>query len=86
MIDRPDEERRVISFNRLRLTDLKIEIPRLAAKKVLAQAFADGGTFHRIHVAYTKILAFVSASLKEERPIQCNKDARRLHLGLLESI
>lgn len=49
LIDRPDEERRVISFNRLRLTDLKIDVPRLAAKKVLAKAFADGGNAALLH-------------------------------------
>ena len=43
LVDRPDEERRVISFRRLALTDLKIDVPRLAAKKVLTKAFTDEG-------------------------------------------
>ncbi len=42
-MDRPDEERRVISFKRLTLTDIKIEVPRLAKKKVLTEAFTSGG-------------------------------------------
>ena len=43
LIDRPDETRRVINFKRLALTDLKIDIPRIAKKKVLKEAYESGG-------------------------------------------
>ena len=43
LIDRPDEERRVINFKRLALTDIKIDVPRLAKKKVLTEAFTSAG-------------------------------------------
>eukprot|EP01026_Neomeris_dumetosa_P049560 TRINITY_DN4328_c1_g3_i1.p4 TRINITY_DN4328_c1_g3~~TRINITY_DN4328_c1_g3_i1.p4 ORF type:complete len:133 (-),score=27.74 TRINITY_DN4328_c1_g3_i1:294-692(-) len=39
LIDLPDEQRRVINFKRLSLTDFKIDIPRLAKKKVLREAY-----------------------------------------------
>eukprot|EP01023_Acetabularia_acetabulum_P062628 TRINITY_DN7739_c0_g1_i1.p2 TRINITY_DN7739_c0_g1~~TRINITY_DN7739_c0_g1_i1.p2 ORF type:complete len:133 (+),score=23.24 TRINITY_DN7739_c0_g1_i1:352-750(+) len=39
LVDHPDETRRPINFKRLALTDLKIDIPRLAKKKVLREAF-----------------------------------------------
>ena len=42
LIDRPDETRRVINFKRLALTDIKIDIPRLAKKTVLKNAYTDG--------------------------------------------
>jgi hypothetical protein len=43
LVDRPDETRRVISFKRMTLTDLKIDIPRLAKKPVVKKAFEDAG-------------------------------------------
>ena len=43
LVDRPDEIRRVINFKRLALTDLKIDIPRLAKKKVLKEALETSG-------------------------------------------
>ena len=46
LVDRPDEIRRVINFKRLALTDLKVDIPRLAKKKVLKEALATSGTRH----------------------------------------
>ncbi len=43
LVDRPEEIRRVINFKRLALTDLKIDIPRLAKKKVLREALETSG-------------------------------------------
>lgn len=42
-MDRPDEVRRVINFKRLALTDIKLDIPRLAKKKVLSEALSTAG-------------------------------------------
>jgi large subunit ribosomal protein L14e len=42
-VDAPDQARRVINFKRLALTDLKIDLPRLAPKKVVVAKFAEGG-------------------------------------------
>lgn len=42
-MDAPGETRRVENFKRLALTDLKVEIPRLASKKVLTEAFTSAG-------------------------------------------
>eukprot|EP00775_Hariotina_reticulata_P012181 gene12181-12318_t len=39
LVDAPAEGRRVMNFKRLALTDIKVEIPRLASKKVLTEAF-----------------------------------------------
>jgi hypothetical protein len=43
LVDRPDEVRRVINFKRLALTDIKLDIPRLAKKKVLSEALSTTG-------------------------------------------
>lgn len=43
LVDAPSETRKVIGFKRLQLTDLKVEIPRLASKKVLVEAFNSAG-------------------------------------------
>ena len=43
LVDRPDEVRRMVTFKRLALTDFKIDIPRLAKKKVLTAALEDSG-------------------------------------------
>lgn len=43
LVDRPDEVRRVINFKRLALTDHKVDIPRLAKKKVLSEALSSAG-------------------------------------------
>ena len=43
LVDRPDEVRRVINFKRLAITDLKVNIPRLAKKSVLKEALATSG-------------------------------------------
>ena len=43
LVDRPEEIRRVINFKRLAITDLKIDIPRLAKKKVLKEALETSG-------------------------------------------
>ena len=42
-MDRPGEVRRVINFKRLALTDIKLDIPRLAKKKVLSEALSTAG-------------------------------------------
>lgn len=42
-MDRPDEVRRVINFKRLAITEHKVDIPRLAKKKVLAAALEESG-------------------------------------------
>ncbi|XP_075264126.1 uncharacterized protein LOC142356021 [Convolutriloba macropyga] len=41
LVDHPDQLRRVESFKRLSLTDFKVEIPRLAKKKVLKKALEE---------------------------------------------
>ena len=43
LVDRPDEVRRIVNFKRLQLTDYKIDIPRIAKKKVLAAALEESG-------------------------------------------
>lgn len=43
LVDRPDEVRRVMNFKRLALTDIKLDIPRLAKKKVLSEALSTAG-------------------------------------------
>ena len=43
-MDRPDEVRRVVNFKRLVLTDFKVDIPRLAKKRVLKEALEQSGT------------------------------------------
>jgi hypothetical protein len=45
LVDRPDEVRRIINFKRLVLTDFKIDIPRLAKKKVLSAALEESGEY-----------------------------------------
>ncbi len=44
LVDRPDEVRRMVNFKRMALTDFKIDIPRLAKKKVLTAALEESGT------------------------------------------
>mmetsp|Transcript_32136 Transcript_32136/g.91165 ORF Transcript_32136/g.91165 Transcript_32136/m.91165 type:complete len:131 (+) Transcript_32136:89-481(+) len=44
LVDFPDQLRRVESFKRLSLTDFKVEIPRLAKKKVLKKALDEAET------------------------------------------
>lgn len=43
LVDRPDMVRRQMNFKRLVLTDFKIDIPRLAKKKVLTAALEESG-------------------------------------------
>lgn len=43
LVDRPDMVRKQINFKRLVLTDFKIDIPRLAKKKVLSAALEESG-------------------------------------------
>ncbi len=59
LVDRPDEIRRVINFKRLALTDLKIDIPRLAKKKVLKEALETSGAL-RVHSTQTPAHGIVS--------------------------
>ncbi|CAK0736848.1 hypothetical protein CVIRNUC_000813 [Coccomyxa viridis] len=47
LVDRPDEVRRMVTFKRLALTDFKIDIPRLAKKKVLTAALEDSEVFKK---------------------------------------
>mmetsp|Transcript_1628 Transcript_1628/g.4335 ORF Transcript_1628/g.4335 Transcript_1628/m.4335 type:complete len:141 (-) Transcript_1628:180-602(-) len=41
LVDAPGQARRVVNFKRLALTDIKIELPRMAAKKVVVAKFAE---------------------------------------------
>ena len=55
LVDRPDMVRRQMNFKRLVLTDFKIDIPRLAKKKVLTAALEESGAppcslQHRLHI------------------------------------
>lgn len=43
LVDAPDYTRKIVSFRRLSLTDLKVDIPRLANKKVLKAKLAESG-------------------------------------------
>jgi ribosomal protein L14E/L6E/L27E len=43
LVDAPGEIRHVVNFKRLTLTDFKLEIPRLASKKVVTEAFSSSG-------------------------------------------
>lgn len=43
LVDAPSQARRVVNFKRLALTDYKIELPRLAPKKVVVAKFAEAG-------------------------------------------
>lgn len=42
-MDVPGELRRVMNFKRLAMTDYKIDIPRLASKKLLSEKLAEAG-------------------------------------------
>mmetsp|Transcript_19260 Transcript_19260/g.33234 ORF Transcript_19260/g.33234 Transcript_19260/m.33234 type:complete len:144 (+) Transcript_19260:38-469(+) len=41
LVDAPAQARRVVNFKRLALTDMKIDLPRLASKKVVTAKFAE---------------------------------------------
>jgi len=43
LVDAPEITRKIMSFKRLSLTDLKVDIPRLASKKVLKAKIAESG-------------------------------------------
>ncbi len=43
LVDAPGLTRHVETFKRLTLTDFKVEIPRLASKKVLTAAWTEAG-------------------------------------------
>lgn len=45
LVDRPDEVRRMVNFKRMMLTDFKIDIPRLAKKKVLTAVLEESGMY-----------------------------------------
>jgi large subunit ribosomal protein L14e len=45
LVDRPDETRRIVNFKRLSMTDLKVDIPRLAKKAVLKKAVEEADVF-----------------------------------------
>lgn len=56
LVDAPAEGRRVMNFKRLALTDIKVEIPRLASKKVLTEAFNAAGAAPWMHAGGQGIL------------------------------
>mmetsp|Transcript_26481 Transcript_26481/g.57780 ORF Transcript_26481/g.57780 Transcript_26481/m.57780 type:complete len:136 (-) Transcript_26481:313-720(-) len=41
LVDAPEETRKVMNFKRLAMTDFKVDIPRLASKKVLKAKLAE---------------------------------------------
>lgn len=43
LVDAPEMTRRIETFKRLTLTDMKLEIPRLAAKKVVVAKWSEAG-------------------------------------------
>ena len=43
LVDAPEFTRKIVNFKRLSLTDLKVDIPRLASKKVLTAKLAESG-------------------------------------------
>jgi len=43
LVDAPGRARDVVNFKRLALTDYKVDIPRLASKKVLTAEFSKAG-------------------------------------------
>lgn len=43
LVDFPEQERRVVNFKRLAITDFKVDIKRHAVKKDLKKALADAG-------------------------------------------
>uniref|UniRef100_A0A061S9L7 Large subunit ribosomal protein L14e n=1 Tax=Tetraselmis sp. GSL018 TaxID=582737 RepID=A0A061S9L7_9CHLO len=47
LVDHPDQLRRVESFKRLSLTDFKIDIPRMAKKKVLKKALEESDALNK---------------------------------------
>lgn len=44
----------MINFKRLVLTDLKVEIPRIAKKKILKEAFEAAGPLPKLHSPLSK--------------------------------
>jgi hypothetical protein len=45
LVDSPEMTRKVESLRRLSLTDQKVEIPRLASKKVLSAKLTESGEY-----------------------------------------
>ena len=45
LVDAPDMIRKVTNFKRLSVTDFKVDIPRLASKKVLTAKLAEDGQY-----------------------------------------
>jgi hypothetical protein len=62
LVDRPDETRRVVSFKRMALTDLKVEIPRLAKKKVLKEALDSSGNWNCLQDAQQDVSRLCKAA------------------------
>ncbi len=52
LVDRPDMVRQQMNFKRLVLTDFKIDIPRLAKKKVLTAALEESGACSVVPIAW----------------------------------
>ena len=45
LVDSPDATRHVENFKRLSMTDIKVDIPRLAKKSVVKKAFEEAGEY-----------------------------------------
>ncbi len=56
VVDRPDEIRRAMPFKRLILTDMKMDLTRLAKKKELQQALNESGKQPNLHHAWANPL------------------------------
>ncbi len=56
LVDAPDATRKIMNFKRLYLTDQKVEIPRLASKKVLTAKLAESGEFNERKWALVEML------------------------------
>ena len=97
LVDRPDEVRRMVNFKRMVLTDFKIDIPRLAKKKVLTAALEESGegcsstcvisrVTHVSGYACTAVLALRSVALYHlSKPYPaarfCAVEREKLHVG-----
>lgn len=70
LVDRPNETRRVINFKRLALTDIKIDIPRIAKKKVLKEAYdSEGGIRHSVLFYPSSICFFCHTQMISYLPV-----------------
>ena len=58
-MDAPEFTRKIVNFKRLSLTDLKVDIPRLASKKVLTAKLAESGELYNYSA---RVFAAISAA------------------------